>query len=29
MADIPAMISRKEKFDIYDKKFEELDDLIP
>ena len=29
MQDIPALLSRKEKFDIYDKKLEEIDDLIP
>ena len=29
MTDIPALLSRKEKFDIYDQKFEEVDELIP
>ena len=29
MQDIPALLSRKEKFDIYDKKLEEIDELIP
>jgi hypothetical protein len=29
MQDIPALMSRKEKFDIYDEKLEEIDELIP
>lgn len=29
MQDIPALLSRKEKFDIYDQKLEEFDELIP
>jgi hypothetical protein len=29
MQDIPALLSRKEKFDIYDTKLAEIDELIP
>ena len=29
MTEVPKEISRKEKFDVYDQKLEDIDELIP